>query len=83
MRRQKIIISVQFVISIILNILRYSELIEVITNVIFQLIIASFGGLLLSYLMQYYRRGQWLKYWIWVYAFMLIFNILHLIGFIS
>ena len=71
--KQLIIICTQFTLSIIINTLKYDELGQVFNSVLFQLISASFGGWLLSMLMQYYKKGQWLKYWIWIYWVIILF----------
>ena len=83
MKQQKVIITIQFILSIILNAFRHDDIKQIASSVIFQLIIASFGGLLISFLMQYYKKGQWLKYWIWVYSLLLFYNFIDAIGMLS
>lgn len=78
---QKIIITIQFITSVVLNSINHSEFKAAVTNIVFQLIVSSFGGFMLSMLTQYYKKGQWLKYWIWVYNLILFFSFLRLIGF--
>lgn len=78
--RKKVIIFIQFLLSIFLNILRNSEFMQIFGDVTFQLLASAFGGLLLSYLVQFYKKGQWLKYWIGVYFFILFFDLIDVLG---
>lgn len=81
MKKEKITISIQIVIAIILHSLISEKFIDVVHSVIFQLIVACFLGFSISNLMQFYKKRHWLKYAVWVYFFSLIYTLIRVIRF--
>jgi hypothetical protein len=81
--KQIVTIVFLFIASCILNIFTSNTLPDYLVDIVFQFIIAAFGGFLLSSLTQYYKEGQWLKFWIWVYCFLNFYQIIVISGFLD